>query len=111
MGVGTMAAVTVVMRFISLILVVAALMLLGADAVTSLEHHGQIDVRSLEAVWSLFDKDAMDAFKAWDAAHLPGFLAGAIFNLLALPGWGVTGVIGVILAFVFGRRHDHMVPE
>jgi hypothetical protein len=106
-----MAAVTVLMRFISLVLVVAALMLLGADAITSLEHRGQIDVRSLETVWALFDKGAVDAFKAWDAARLPGFLATAIFNLLALPGWGVTGVIGVILAFVFGRRHDPMMPE
>ena len=112
-GVGTMAAVTVVMRFISLVLVVAALMLLGADGITSLEHHGQIDVRSLETVWGLFDKSAIEAFKAWDAAHLPGFLSGVVFNLLALPGWAVTGVIGVILAFLFGRRldHDHLAQE
>jgi hypothetical protein len=106
-----MGAVTALMRFISLVLVVMALMLLGADGITSLEHHGQIDVRSLQAVWALFDKGAVDAFLAWNAAHLPGFLSSFVANLLTLPGWAVTGVIGVILAFIFGRRHDPMVSE
>ncbi len=36
----------VVMRLVSLILIVTALMLLGADAVTSLENGGDITVRS-----------------------------------------------------------------
>jgi hypothetical protein len=101
-----MSALSVLMRFISLVLVVTALMLLGADGITSLEHHGQIDVRSLETVWALFDKGAVDAFKAWNGAHLPGFLSGAVFGFLSVPGWAVTGVIGVILAFIFGRRHE-----
>ena len=42
---------TVLMRLISLILIVAALMLLGADAVTSLEKGGEITVRSLGLIW------------------------------------------------------------
>jgi hypothetical protein len=106
-----MGAVTFVMRFISLVLVVTALMLLGADGITSLEHHGQIDVRSLEAIWALFDKGAVDAFMAWNGAHLPGFLSSFVVNMLALPGWAVTGVLGVILAFIFGRRHDPLESE
>ncbi len=43
----------VVMRLVSLVLVVAALMLLGADAVTSLERGGGITVRSIDQVWAL----------------------------------------------------------
>ena len=35
----------VVMRLVSLILIVTALMLLGADAVTSLERGGELTVR------------------------------------------------------------------
>jgi hypothetical protein len=35
-------------------------------------------------------------------------MAQGVYTSLALPGWAVTGVIGVILAFVFGRR---MGPE
>ena len=94
----------VVLRLISLILIVAALMLLGADAVTSLEKGGEITVRSLDQVWALLDKGGPQAFHAWLEHSLPAPVPGWIAALLALPGWAVTGVIGVILAFLFGRR-------
>jgi hypothetical protein len=94
----------IILRLISLILVVAAIMLLGADIVTSLENGGKIVVRSLDQVWALFDKPAIDGFHAWCDHHLPAFLAHGIAALFALPGWGVTGVPGIILAFLFGRR-------
>ncbi|HEV2562161.1 MAG TPA: hypothetical protein VGT78_08450 [Rhizomicrobium sp.] len=92
-------AMYVVLRFLSLILIVVALMLLGADIVTSLEHGGQITVRSIEQVWAILDKSGVDAFKGWAGKSFP-----AIYSVLALPGWAVTGVLGVILAFLFGRR-------
>lgn|SRR5471030_2488462 len=94
----------VVLRLISLILVVSALMLLGADAVTSLENGGKIMVRSLDQVWALFNASGVAGFHAWCSAHLPGFLANGIAALFRLPGWAATGVPGIILAFLFGRR-------
>lgn len=94
----------VVLRLISLILVVSALMLLGADAVTSLENGGKIMVRSLDQVWALFNASGVAGFHAWCNAHLPGFLAQGIAALFRLPGWAATGVPGIILAFLFGRR-------
>ena len=94
----------VVLRLISLILVVSALMLLGADAVTSLENGGKVMVRSLDQVWGLFDKFGVVHFHAWCDAHLAGFLAHGISAVLSLPGWAATGVPGIILAFLFGRR-------
>jgi hypothetical protein len=93
----------VLMRLISLLLIVAALMLLGADAVTSLEKGGDVTVRSLGAVWGLFNPGALDAFKSWIQNHA-AFAAPFVYSALGLPGWSVTGVIGVILAFVFGRK-------
>ena len=93
----------VALRFLSLILIVIALMLLGADIVTSLEHGGQITVRSIEQVWAIFSKPGVEAFKAWAEKSFPA--PGWIFSVLSLPGWAVTGVIGVILAFLFGRHH------
>ncbi|MEJ1967719.1 MAG: hypothetical protein WDN03_03635 [Rhizomicrobium sp.] len=92
------------LRLISLILVVSALMLLGADAVTSLENGGKITVRSLDQVWALFTKSGEEAFHAWCTAHLPGLLTRGIGAVTALPGWAATGVPGIILAFLFGRR-------
>jgi hypothetical protein len=94
----------VILRLISLVLIVLALMLLGADAVTSLENGGKITVRSLDEVWALFNKPAMTAFHAWLGVHLPHALASGINAVFALPGWAATGVPGIILAFLFGRR-------
>jgi len=93
----------VVMRLISLILIVTALMLLGADAVTSLERSGELTVRSLGTIWGLLHQHSLDGFKSWIQNHA-AFMAQGVYSALALPGWAVTGVIGVILAFVFGRR-------
>lgn len=94
------------MRLISLILIVGALMLLGADIITSLERGGQIAVRSVAHVWALFDKGSLDSFKAWTDHNMPGFLAHGVYSVLSVPGWSIPGVLGVILAFVFGRKHE-----
>ena len=95
---------SVVLRFVSLILIVAALMLLGADMVTSLEKHGQITVRSLDQVWALVSRSGLADFKAWLEQSLPSPVPGWIGAVLRLPAWALTGVLGVVLAFLFGRR-------
>ena len=94
------------MRLFSLLLVVIALMLLGADAITSLEHPGKITMRSFEVIWSLFNPGALAAFKSWVGDKLPGFLANGIYSAIAIPAWSI-GVIGVIFAFVFGRKQEN----
>lgn len=94
----------VFMRLVSLILIVAALLLLGADAVSSLERGGQLTVRSLDTVWAMLNPASLVAFKSWVQNTLP-FMAQGVYSFLSSPGWGVTGVIGVTLAFIFGRRH------
>ncbi|MBI3676422.1 MAG: hypothetical protein HY243_07360 [Proteobacteria bacterium] len=99
-----MNGVFVVLRIISLILIVLALMLLGADIITSLEKHGQITTRSIEQVWAAIDPSGVAGFKAWLEHTLPSPVPGWIEALLKIWGWLVTGVIGVILAFLFGRR-------
>lgn len=94
---------SVALRFVSLILIVFALMLLGADLVTSLEKGGVITVRSIEQVWMLLNSSAV-AFTAWLQHSLPVLVSGWISRVLSLPAWSLTGVLGVILAFLFGRR-------
>jgi hypothetical protein len=92
------------LRLISLVLIVVALMLLGADVLTSLEKGGVITVRSIDQVWMIVDKAGDASFKAWMIKAVPGFVVSAFNTVIALPGWAVSGVIGVILAFIFGRR-------
>jgi hypothetical protein len=102
-------AMFIALRFVSLILIVIAIMLLGADIITSLEHGGQITVRSIDQAWALVSKAGDAGFKSWIDRNFPSFLAGWTYSVMALPGWGVSGVIGVILAFLFGRKagpHD-----
>jgi len=94
----------VFLRLVSLLLILVALMLLGADAVTSLEKGGDVTVRSLGFIWGLFNPGALDAFKSWVQNHA-AFAAQFVYSALSLPGWSVTGVLGVILAFTFGRKH------
>ena len=94
----------VFMRLLSLILIVAALVFLGADAVSSLERGGDLTVRNLDAVWGVIDSGSLAWFKSWVQNHA-AFMAQAVYSSLALPAWAATGVLGVILAFVFGRRH------
>jgi hypothetical protein len=94
----------VILRLVSLILVVAALLLLGADAISSLENGGKIIVRSLDQVWTIFDKAGVEAFHAWLDRHLPAVVAHGEAAIFTLPGWAATGVPGAVLAFLFGRR-------
>jgi hypothetical protein len=95
---------SVIFRFISLILIVIALMLLGADVITSLQK-SQLTVRSIEQVWGMIDAGSLQAFKSWVEATLPPPVPGWTYSLLSMWAWGVVGVVGVTLAFLFGRRH------
>jgi hypothetical protein len=92
------------MRFISLILIAIGLMLLGADVVTSLEK-GHVVVRSLEQVWMSVGSHSLIAFKAWLEHALPPPTPGWIESFIAnVYSWASFGVLGVILAFLVGRR-------
>jgi hypothetical protein len=92
------------LRLLSLVLIVIALMLLGADVLASFEKGGEITVRSIEQVWAIVYKPGLDGFKAWMGHSLPSPLPAWVEAIIRLPGWAVFGVLGVILAFVFGRR-------
>jgi len=96
------------MGLVSLVLVVIALMLLGADLVTSLEMRGSIVVRTVASIWDLFDKGGPDAFRLWASNQLPDFLSVAVNWMLGLYSWAVPGIIGVALAFIFGRKHEEV---
>jgi cytochrome bd-type quinol oxidase subunit 2 len=94
-----------VFRFVAFLLIVAALMLLGADVVSMLES-GEPRMRSIEIIWALFATGGADAFKAWATASLPGPLPEGVATLLSWPAWAVLGVTGVLLAILFRQRDD-----
>ena len=69
-----------------------------------MERGGEITVRSLDMVWSLLNPASLAAFKTWAQHYLP-FMAQGIYSALAMPAWGPIGVVGVLIAFIFGRKH------
>jgi hypothetical protein len=83
-----------ILRWLSLVLVVLAVMLMGADLVSSLEKGGAIFLRSFAQVLMLFGADSL----TWVQGNLPQPLAGACETVLSWPGWLVIGVPGGVLA-------------
>ena len=94
-----------VFRFIAFLLIVAALMLLGADVVSMLES-GEPRLRSIEAIWNMLAAGGADAIKVWAPTALPAPLPEGLATLLSWPAWAVLGVIGVLLAVLFRQRED-----
>ena len=85
-----------IIRWFSLVLMVVALMLLGADVVNTLEKHGELVMRSLEQILMLFAIDS----KLWVQNNLPPQLANVCITIISWPSWLTFGVLGVILALI-----------
>lgn len=94
--------VSIALRLFSLALILCAMWLLSIDMLSSLEAGGQLTVRSLDQVWMLLATDGHARFISWLKAH--NGLAAPVATFLALPGWGVMGVLGVLIAFLSGRH-------
>jgi hypothetical protein len=93
------------LSYFGLILLGLALMLLGADMVTTLEHQGQITLRSFLDVWAIFDKSAVTSFTAWLGRTLPQWGASAVLLVLGIPAWSI-GFIGFFITFFAGHKRE-----
>jgi hypothetical protein len=93
------------LSYFGLILLGLALMLLGADMVTTLEHQGQITLRSFLDVWAIFDKGGADAFTLWLAKAAPQWAANAALLVVGIPAWSI-GFIGFFITFFAGHKRD-----
>ncbi len=81
-----------ILRILAWLLVGLALMLLGADAIATLES-GVPEVRTTAEVIALFGPE-LD--------YLEGGGIGKVANfLLAAPLWAIVGIVGVVLTLVF----------
>ena len=96
-----------VFRWLSFVLIVLALMLLGADIISSLESSTGAVVRSLDRVLLLFGLDA----KPWVLARFSSGIANALLAILSTPGWITFGIIGVILVLILPARRERQVHE
>jgi hypothetical protein len=95
----------VFLRFLAVLFIVLALMLLGADAVSSLEK-SDVVIRSLTQVLALLDADPT----RWLETTLPSGVAGIIETILSWPGWAILGVLGLAIG-AMTRGGDGMSGE
>ena len=92
--------------FIGLFLVLAAISLLAADMIASLEAGGQLVASRLSDVWAVADPNGPAWFSKWSEIHLPAPLAQMANIFLSLYAWLVTGLAGVLLGCLTGpHRH------
>ena len=91
-----------ILRVISVFLIVIALMLLGADVVSSLEQTGGTVVRSFNHILMLCGFDA----GLWFVQNLPPQIAEICIGIFSGPGWAVIGVSGTVLGLLTAGRSD-----
>jgi hypothetical protein len=95
-----MARFSVAPRILGMVLLAHALMLLGADEITTLERGGIRTIRSFDAILTLYGADP----KPW-LMSLPSWLESGLTAVFALPGWAVLAVTGAGLAYAFRDRN------
>jgi hypothetical protein len=96
----TIAPLTSALRILGVILMAQALMLLGADEITSIEHGWVRIIRSFGEILALYHAGP----GRWMNESLPGWLATPLMMVLAAPGWAVFGLTGALLVFIARER-------
>ena len=87
----------VVLKLLGLLLIILALMALGADGLRSLEL-GHIEIRSLAQVWTLLLPDLYTSFIGWSNSAFPTGLITVRDAVFGFPAWAVLGVLGIVIA-------------
>ena len=94
-----MQKLVLVPRWLGILLLLHALMLLGADEISSIENGGIRTIRSLGRILVLYRADPEPLLMS-----LPAGLSAGLAWVLSMPGWGVLAVVGAALAVVFRAR-------
>ena len=83
-------------RFLAVFFIIIALMLLGADIVSTLETPGGLVVRSLDRVLLLVQADA----KSFVQRTFPVWVVAVCLSLLASPASAVFGTLGILFSLL-----------
>lgn len=94
-----MQKLVIVPRLLGIGLLLHALMLLGADEISTIENDGIRTIRSLGQILTLYRADPEPLLMS-----LPVWLSAGSAWVLSMPGWGVLAVVGAALALAFRPR-------
>ncbi|MCC6917787.1 MAG: hypothetical protein IT548_01210 [Alphaproteobacteria bacterium] len=91
-------------RLIAIIFIVAGLLVVGFDIISSLQAGQGFKALSLESLWTLIHAGSLEAYKNWVIASVPEPGPGISNAILGFPAFAVFGVIGILLGLLFQRR-------
>jgi hypothetical protein len=86
-------------RILGILLIAHALMLIGADEISTIEAGGVRTIRSLDYILTIYRLDP----KPWEAT-LPGAIQGVVMRVMSLPAWAVLAPVGLVIGFVTRSR-------
>jgi len=97
-----------VLRFIGLICLAAAFILLIYDGTKSIAGN-RLFLTSVRTVWELFNAASLAKLEPTIQSYVGGYLWDPVMvAILAAPSWGVLGVLG-ILFLLLGRRKKPLI--
>ncbi len=92
----------IIFRIVSLLLIAAALMFLGHDAINWLKAGGDFTATSLSSAVDLFLGEGTGA--GWVSSVPESVQNPGMQTLMNAPSWASVGIVGLILAVLFRRR-------
>ena len=96
------------LRFVGLILLAAAFILVVYDGTKSIAGNG-LSLTTVQALWELINPASLAALKPMIEPYARGLLWDPLaVSLLAAPAWSLLGVIGILLLFL-GRKRRPLI--
>jgi hypothetical protein len=83
------------LRVLAFLLIAHALMLIGADEISTIEAGGVRIIRSLDHILTIYRVDP----KPW-AMSLPALLQGLVLRVISWPAWAVLAGLGILIGFL-----------
>lgn len=91
-------------RLIAVIFIVAGLLVVGFDIISSVKDGQGFRALPLTDVWTLIHAGSLGSYREWVTATIPTPGPTISEAILGFPAFAVFGVIGVLLGLLFQRR-------
>jgi hypothetical protein len=96
------------LRFIGLICLAAAFILVIYDGTKSIAGNG-VSLTTVRALWELVNAGSLAKLKPLIEPYAGGMLWDpAMVSILAAPAWGLLGMVGILL-ILFGRKKKPLI--
>jgi len=91
-------------RLIAVIFIVAGLLVLGYDVISSIQNGQGFKALPLADFWKLIHAGSLDGYRTWVTETIPSPGPSVSESILSFPAFAVYGVIGVLLGLLFQKR-------